>query len=115
MLNAPGPGLRLAALLLAFTLAGCATPTSQAPDALGQNFYPSPPAPPRIQHLKTIASERDLGVESSDLAKFVLGDETSPTQLRQPYGVAMFEGKLYVADSRAAGLAVFDLAKRKLS
>ena len=30
-------------------------------------------------------------------------------QLQQPYGVAMYEGKLYVADSKGPGLMIFDL------
>ncbi len=71
--------------------------------------------PPRIQHLATIASERDINPPSDGFAKFILGDDANVRRLQQPYGVAMSEGKLYVADSRAQGLAVFDIGKRQFS
>ena len=73
-------------------------------------FYPPLPNAPRIQHLTTIASDRDIGEPASGFAKFIVGDDQNTQRLRQPYGVAMFDGKLYVADSRAPGLAVFDFA-----
>ena len=103
----------VAAVLLAAALAGCAGAPTQAPQAQGTAFYPPLPNPPRIQHLKTLTGERDLGAATSGLAKFVLGDETTAQQLKQPYGVGMFQGKPYVVDSRAPGLAVFDLAKQR--
>jgi DNA-binding beta-propeller fold protein YncE len=102
-----------AAVLAAAGLAGCASAPSQAPQAQGPAFYPPLPNPPRIQHLKTLTGERDLGAPASGLAKFVLGDETTAQQLKQPYGVGMYQGKLYVVDSRAPGIAVFDLAKQR--
>ena len=103
----------LATLLAAAALAGCASAPSETPLAQGPAFYPPLPNPPRIQHLKTLTGERDLGAPASGLAKFVLGDESSAQQLKQPYGVGMFQGKLYVVDSRAPGLAVFDLIKQR--
>jgi DNA-binding beta-propeller fold protein YncE len=103
--------LALAAVLMA---AGCAsTPTPTPTTASTKVFYPGPPDPPRIQLLTTFEGERDFAGADSSLAKFLLGDENkSARQLRQPYGGAMFDGKLYVADSKAPGLAVFDLTKR---
>ena len=103
------------ALLIVLALAGCAAAPNQVAQAPEAVFYPSLPNAPRIQHLATIASERDISPPSEGLAKFVLGDETNLGALQQPYGLAMFGGKLYVADSRAQGLAVFDMAKRKYS
>jgi DNA-binding beta-propeller fold protein YncE len=105
----------IAAVLAAALLAGCAGAPSQAPQAQGPAFYPPLPEPPRIQHLKTLTGERDLGAPASGLAQFVLGEETKTQQLKQPYGVGIFEGKLYVVDSRAPGLAVFDLAQKRFS
>lgn len=96
-------------------LGGCASAPTQVVQAPGAVFYPSLPGAPRIQHLATIASERDLGQPVDGFAKFILGDVSNEGRLQQPYGLAMFDGKLYVADSRAQGLAVFDMAKRKFS
>ena len=102
-----------AAMLVLLALAGCAGAPVQAPQVQGTGFYPPLPNPPRIQHLKTLTGERDIGAPASGLAKFVLGDDTKAQQLKQPYGVGIFQGKLYVVDSRAPGLAVFDLAKQR--
>ena len=103
----------IAAVLLAAALTGCATAPSQAPKVTGPAFYPSLPNPPRIQHLKTIGGERDLGAPVSGFAQFIVGDDTKAQQLKQPYGVGVYKGKLYVVDSRAPGLAVFDLVKQR--
>ncbi len=98
---------------VAALIAGCAMAPVQAPRPPGPAFYPGAPDAPRIQHLKTISGEGDLGAPASGFAQFIVGDDTRTQQLKQPYGVAMFEGKLYVVDSRAPGLAVFDLKQQK--
>ncbi|NMG45501.1 hypothetical protein GPA22_17445 [Aromatoleum toluvorans] len=109
-----------AATLLALSLAGCASTPSKpaaarAADAAAPVFYPSLPNPPRIQYLTTLAGERDLAAEKGKFAEFILGNEGERHQLVQPYGVAMTGSKVYVADSRAPGLAVFDMAQRRFS
>lgn len=105
------------ALAAALMLAACASAPTQAPTtAPARVFYPAPPDPPRIQLLTTFQGERDLAESDSSLARFLLGDAgKSVRQLQQPYGVAMFDNKLYVVDSKAPGLVVFDLAKRGYS
>lgn len=105
---------RLALILAIALLGGCAmAPTeTRKPE---RAFYPPPPQPPRIQHLATFSGERDFAPPAGEFARFVLGDETTSRQLQRPYGVAMFEGRLYVADSRAPGLAVFDLAQKRFA
>ena len=40
-------------------------------------------------------------------------DQCCECAVTRPYGAALHKGKLYVGDSRAAGVAVFDLAQRK--
>jgi len=112
-----GRGLfaRVVLVLATASLAACATaPTVESgPAASGPVFYPALPNPPRIQHLKTIRGERDLGSPESDFAKFVVGEDNRTQQLQQPYGVAVHGGKLYVVDTKMPGLAVFDLASRR--
>jgi hypothetical protein len=104
-----------ALLLLALTLlAGCAqTPPKAKADTPAAAFYPAQPDPPRIQHLATFASSRDVAAEKGGFTDFVLGAEGIEDRLKRPYGARLFDGKLYVADSRAPGLAVFDLAGKK--
>jgi len=108
----------LAAILVTLALvSGCATAPPTAPAQRQAVFYPRPPDAPRIQHLATYASARDLETEKdrSGLKDFLLGDEQQEEALVRPYGVAMADGKIYVADSRAPGLAIFDLKSRKFS
>lgn len=97
-------------------LAGCAAPPAKAPAEKSTVFYPPPPDPPRIQHLATFASVADLHPQAqSKLKDFLLGEEKPTEALVRPYGVAMADGKIYVADTRAPGLAVFDLKARTFS
>jgi len=103
----------VAAMLVTAILAACASAPTESPQAPSVAFYPSLPNPPRIQHLATIASERDITAPASGFAQFVLGDDPKVQRLKQPYGVAMSEGKIYVADSRASGIAIFDLAQKR--
>lgn len=107
-------GAVLGALAL---LAGCAAPPPQASAAKAAVFYPLPPDPPRIQHLATYASPSDLQTDKAGggLKDFLLGDAKQTNALVRPYGVAMFDGKIYVADTRAGGLAIFDLKARSHS
>lgn len=101
-------------VLAAAVLAGCAAvpPETRKPQPA---FYPPPPQPPRIQHLVAFSGERDFAPPAGGFAQFILGEDRTSQRLERPYGVAMFEGKLYVADSRAPGLAVFDLAQKRFS
>lgn len=106
--------------MLAVALAGClsspAKPSAEkSENAASAVFYPPLPNPPRIQYLTTLAGERDLAASRGKFADFVLGDERESRQLVQPYGVALYAGKLYVADSRAPGLAIFDLVQKRFS
>jgi len=107
---------RAVLVLAAAVLAGCAAaPPAQPPKKSEHTFYPPLPQPARIQHLATYSGERDFAPPDSPFAKFVLGEEKNPRGLERPYGVAMFGGKLYVADSKAGGLAVFDLVQKRLT
>ena len=110
-----GTPSRLVAVIAILTLAGCAAAPVSEPETTGGVFYPPLPNAPRIQHLKTIASDHDVGESVGGLEKFVLGDDQHAQRLRQPYGVAIFEGKLYVADSKGPGLAVFDFVQRRFT
>ncbi len=106
----------LAALLFALALlAGCAAPGPKTPVENETVFYPLPPDPPRIQYLATFANAHDLGAQESELAKLIVGDDKAGEELKRPYGVAMRDGKIYVADNRLSGLAEFDLKTKQFS
>lgn len=105
----------LAVAACAAVLGGCGAPPVQKAESRG-TFYPPLPNPVRIQHLTTISGERDVGGEQGgEFARFVLGEDARSQRLRQPYGVALYKGKIYVADTGAPGLAVFDLARKSFA
>lgn len=95
-------------------LAGCAaTPVEKPLELAGPIFFPAPPDPPRIQHLLTLSGERDLVPPPSDLQRYIVGEDKNSGRLMHPYGVAVHDGKMYVADADNHGLATFDLVQRK--
>ena len=78
----------------------------------GPVFYPPLPNPPRIQHLHSITSLKDIGGGSA-LADFVMGKEIDEALVIKPYGLAVQKGKILVVDIRAPGYVILDLEKKE--
>ena len=76
-------------------------------------FYPGPPDKPRIQFLKSFSgSEYISAPKYSSLDRFLFGESEVKQQDRgiiKPYGVKIFEGKLYVCDVTTKMVAVIDV------
>jgi DNA-binding beta-propeller fold protein YncE len=98
-------------LLLAL-LSGCSTPTKTAPKTY--TFFPPSPDEPRIQFLTSFSSEADFG-SSRKFADFITGERRRISPLGKPYGLAVHDGKIYVCDTKAAEIQVFDLKKNRVS
>lgn len=107
-----GAALSLAVLLFA---AGCA----QVPEAPAKRaeipVFPPPPEAPRIVWERTLASSADVIPDDKDgaLRRMVTGEVRSGEGLSKPYGVAVRGGKVYVGDTAARNVALFDLNARK--
>jgi DNA-binding beta-propeller fold protein YncE len=105
-------------VLLALIFAGCQesekgkTGSVIKPKAKKQYVvYPGPPERPRIQFL---TSFRELNLESgfkqSSFDKFLFGKpEVVQSTIVKPYGVAIFEGKIYVCDVGSHAVKIIDL------
>jgi DNA-binding beta-propeller fold protein YncE len=79
-------------------------------------FFPPPPEVPRLQFLKSFSGPDDLGaVTTSAFERFVLGKPETMDGITTPYGVAIFEGKLYVCDVGKRMVEVLDLKNRTFS
>jgi len=93
--------------LLAF-FSGCAT--RKPPPSY--TVFPPAPDEPRIQFLISFASDLELG-RGANFTDFVTGKPIGPRPLVKPYGLALHEGMLYVCDTIANAVQVFDLAKKR--
>ena len=77
-------------------------------------FFPLPPDIPRLQFLKKFSSALDVTTTKKGFRDFVFGGEENEGQLIQkPYGVAIYEGAIYIVDTRGNGFGVFDLANSR--
>lgn len=107
--------LLLGAVLLTAvsTMTGCAS-TSEKKVARAAVFYPPLPNPPRIQYLATFSGPDDINPARSAWLDFLIGKDAGATEaIKKPYGVAIHAGRIYVADTRGGGYAVFDLQRRR--
>ena len=78
-------------------------------------FYPSLPNPPRIQHLLSLTSLDDLNKSESFFADFILGKKSTDSLVVKPYGIAVFDEKIYVVDATRGGYAVINLKTRQFT
>jgi len=99
--------------VLALLIVGCASKPKEAA-APPAAFWPPYPDEPKIQFLTSFESSKDVEPEKSSLDKLVYGKENeSVLAIKKPYGVDMFNGKIYVCDLRNAALTVLDLRKQQ--
>lgn len=98
-----GAKLKGCCLTLILFAAGCSAPKKTPPVAV---FFPPPPAPPRIQFLTSFSGLKDIE-EQSAFNRFVVG-EKQDIKVDKPYGVALYNGKIYVCDTNNT-VVVFDL------
>lgn len=98
----------LAGVVLLLSGVGCqsAKPTKQAPKQY--SFWPPAPDEPRIQFLVAFNSSADVSPPQSRMDEVLYGPE-QVLPITKPYGVGMWQGKIYVCDVRGAGLTVLDL------
>jgi len=108
-------GLALVSVIgTAYLFSGCRSAEVNEPVSKPV-FFPPPPDVPRLQFLKSISRPEDLGVAAtSPLERFVLGDPETTEGITTPYGMAIFEGKLYVCDVGRRMVEVLDLRDHTL-
>lgn len=103
LLTALAPGL------LVLLAAGCASQPVKREPAI---FFPPAPALPRLQFLTSFNGLKDIE-EQSGFDRFVVGEKLN-LELDKPYGVAMYDGKIYVCDTNTT-VIVLDLKKKLFS
>ncbi len=106
------PLLLLVVFVLSF--AGCATTDLPKPKNTENIFYPKEPELPRLQYLVSFTSAKDIEPPASAFDAFVTGEKEAVKRLDKPYGVSMYDGKIYVCDTNNS-VFIFDLKAKKLS
>lgn len=106
---------RIAVGVLLLALAGCATvPKKEEPARL---VWPPPPLTTRIEFVRTIVSEEDLGRDTTftqQLLNFLGGEKPTPNRIVEPMGLAVSDDgqRLYVSDFARLAIFVFDFAQK---
>jgi DNA-binding beta-propeller fold protein YncE len=98
------------ACALAVLISGCTLGRKAAPPSY--TFFPPSPDAPRVQFLGAFSSDADLG-RRANFADFITGRPAGPGPLIKPYGLALKDGKLYVCDTMASAIQVFDLTRKR--
>jgi len=108
--------LVLAALLLASTsLGGCAQQPTAKIEKPEFMFWPPAPETPRIQFLTSISSSSDITRKSTSMEDFLYGQAaTTDLPFERPYGIRMYDGKLFVCDATAANVSILDFRKKEV-
>ncbi len=85
-------------------IAGCAAPPKKKEEVV---FYPPEPELPRLQYLTSFSGSKEVEKGQSAFDIFIEGKKV-PQALSKPYGVGIYDGKLYVCDTNV-GVMVLDL------
>lgn len=108
--------LRIVGICLVL-LTGCAHTDTNNREAGGKEwtFWPALPQAPHIQYLTSLSGSQDIAKENHSFRDFVLGNRPNDAfDVDKPYGVATWNGRIYVTDVRAGCVVVFDLARSEV-
>jgi sugar lactone lactonase YvrE len=106
-------GLAFIAGCAALSLVGGCGTVREQPNATGPVFFPPAPEKPRLQFLTSLSGPADLGAAGpSGFEKFVLGEAEHKDGIVTPYGLALFDGVLYVCDVGKRRVETLDFRKR---
>jgi DNA-binding beta-propeller fold protein YncE len=93
---------------------GCASIPEKPAAPPAAIFYPALPQRPRLQFLRSISGENDLGKKQSAFQEFLFGKRDDQL-LGKPYDVAACKGKIYIMDRMYKKIVILDLAGKKMS
>ena len=108
------PPARLAGCLpLLLAIIGCAS-TQPTPGPRPAAFWPTYPDEPRVQFLVSYQQSADIEPGKSTLDTLIYGKEPQHTlPLKKPYGLRMWNGRIYICDLRSACVTVLDIRKKQ--
>ena len=103
---------------LLLLLAGCATAPPRGQDV--RLVWPPPPLPTRIEFVRSIVSDEDLGRDTTfaqRIVAFLAGEKPLPNRIVEPLGLAVSDDgqRLYVSDFAQLEVFIFDFGQKKFS
>jgi hypothetical protein len=109
-----GFGAGLMVMITAVVMAGCggAQRTGAVPSG-EYSFWPPLPNEPRIQFLRSYAFSADVEPPRGAFDKIVFGAERAVLPIAKPYGVDMWNGRIYVCDITNPGVVILDLVEKQ--
>lgn len=110
-LNIAAKSIAIASQIIgALLIAGCASVAVDAPK-VELPVFPPPPDEARFFYERTIYSSADVAKEdkNADLRRRLTGESRTGEFLGKPYGVAVYQGRVYVTDTLNARVAAFDI------
>lgn len=107
---------RASALALAFVLAACSAPR-EAPKPIEIPAYPPPPEQPRYFYDRTIFSSGNVIQDTSadQFRRFATGESATGRGLDKPFGVVALNGRIFVGDTVARRVFLFDFPRKTFS
>lgn len=102
-------------MVAALLAAGCAqAPQAQAAKPFVTPVFPPAPEPARFVWERSLHTSADVVPDDGDgaLRRLVTGEQRTGQALNKPYGVAARNGRVYVGDTVARHVALFDLNAR---
>lgn len=102
---------RASPALLAALLAACAQAPPRAPGSEQPLVFPAAPDEARFVFERSIRGSADIlpAEAASELRRLVTGEQASGELLSKPYAVAVWQGRLFVSDTVARFVRVFDV------
>jgi DNA-binding beta-propeller fold protein YncE len=102
------------AATIAFFFAGCASQKPAAPPDTAAAFWPPYPDSPRVQFLVSYQKSTDIAPTKSKLDELVYGKEPDDSMyVNKPYGVAMWNGRIYICDIRNYDVSILDVRNKQ--
>jgi DNA-binding beta-propeller fold protein YncE len=105
----------LASIQVAVVLmvAACGAPVKREDVVLP--VFPPPPDEPRFYFERSIYSTADVSKtgKNSDMKRMLTGESESGEAMTKPYGVAVYHGRVFVTDSGARSVVVFDIPQQR--
>jgi DNA-binding beta-propeller fold protein YncE len=97
-------------LLLLAGIAGCGSTPQTVEQPKAVSFWPPSPDEPRIQYLTSFEKSSDVEPPKTNLDRIIAGNDPQEVlPISKPYGVKMWQGKIYVCDLKQHAVIILDL------